>query len=308
MADQPKKRRRTKKRLLMGEINIVSQPHSLDTYIEAVETLCKEKVQAPYHGQRYLEIGNCRSLEDERLPNAITGRIFVFSKFNFDDPWLNTVRAAEATDEDLKAVNIPGHLVPEFRHFRYIFDVRKHRFYFEKYSELKGHLSAKAFCQALNKLFQSSELAGKFDEINAFVVADDDAVNKILGLNKLRKLFIQIYRPNPDDDDFESSVLAELNMQNVGVKEETFIKAPGVKSIIPNALTKKLAHLAARYGVAEGWGKDPTTNQPVHVNTETHPKDHTVVYGDGEDSLDKMIAYIKDKNDVEAEDEDRGDA
>ncbi len=158
-------------------------------------------------------------------------------------------------------------------------------------------------------MLHSPPLAEKFDEINAFVVADEEAVDLILDLNKLRKLFIQLHRPNPDDDDFEAEVLAELNKQNVGVKEETFIKAPGVKAIIPNKMTRMLAHLAARVGFVEGWGKDPSNNQPITVNTETHPKDHVVVYGEGEDSLDKIVDYIKNKNDVDAknEKEDRGD-
>jgi hypothetical protein len=45
------------------------------------------------------------------------------------------------------------------------------------------------------------------------------------------------------------------------------------------------------------------------VDTEKHPKDHIVVFGDGEDSLDKMLDYIKDKNDKKSEvDLNRGDA
>ncbi|HZY72981.1 MAG TPA: DUF4747 family protein, partial [Edaphobacter sp.] len=113
---------------------------------------------------------------DPRIPNALTGRLFVFSKFNFDDPWLNTVRNAQATDAELEELKIPPHLVPEFRHFRYIFDVRKHKFYFEKYSDVKGHLSSKAFTRALNAMLSSAALAGRFDEINAYTVSDDEAV------------------------------------------------------------------------------------------------------------------------------------
>jgi hypothetical protein len=297
----PRQRRRAKRRLVMGEINIVSQPHRVDTYIEAIKALCDQKVQVTYHGQRYIEIGSCRDLDDARIPNGVTGRLFVFSKFNFDDPWLNTARNAQATDKDLEELKIPPHLVPEFRHFRYLFDVRKHKLYFEKFSELKGNLSSKAFTRALNLMFQSGALKGKFEEINAFAVADDEAVDLILGLNKLRKLFIQVYRPNPDDDDFDQSVLDELSAQNVSVLEETLIKAPGVDSIVPSALTRKLAHLGARLGLVEGWGKNPDNNQPVTMNTEEHPKDHIVVFGDGEDSLDKMIDYIKNKNDTDAD-------
>lgn len=304
----PRKRRRAKRRIVMGEINIVSQPHRLDTYIETIEALRDQRVQVPYHGQRFIEIGSARPLDDERLPNALTGRLFVFSKFNFDDPWLNIARNAQATEDELAEVNIPPHLVPEFRYFRFIFDVRRHRFYFEKYSVLKGHLSSKAFSQALNRMLHSPALAGKFEEINSFVVADEEAVDLILSLNKLRKLFIKVHRPNPDDDDFETEVLAELNLQHVGVKEETFIKSPGVAAIVPNNLTKKMAYLASRVGTVIGWGKDPVNNQPITVNTDTHPKDHVVAYGEGEDSLDRMVEYIKDKNDADtAGDEGAGD-
>jgi hypothetical protein len=145
-----RRRRPPQKRIVMGEINIVSQPHTARSYVEAIKLLCDQRVQVPYHGQRFIEFGSCRDLSDPRLADALTGRLFVFSKFNFQDPWLNIARNAQATDEELAAIKIPAHLVPEFRYFRYIFDVQRHTLYFEKYSTTKGHLSTRAFAIILS--------------------------------------------------------------------------------------------------------------------------------------------------------------
>jgi hypothetical protein len=172
-------------RIVLGELNIVSQPHSIDTYIEAFKVLAQNKVQVQYHLHRQIEVGTCTDLEDVRVPNAVTGYFFVFSRVNFDDPWLNIARNAEATNADLAQLNIPAHLAPEFRRFRYIFDVRKHILYFEKYSADRKSLSTKAFAQAINRLLHAGVLTNTFDEINAFIVSDHEGIEKILNLPKL---------------------------------------------------------------------------------------------------------------------------
>jgi hypothetical protein len=245
---KPRKRRVPKKRITLGEINIVSQPHTSDDYILAFQELADSKVQVQYHLHRQIEIGTCRPLNDARLPGALTGLFFVFSRVNFDDPWLNTLRNAEATDQDLAQLSIPSHLAPEFRRFRYVFDVGYHRLYFEKVSADRKSLSPKALVQAINKMFFSAPLAGMFEEINAFLVSDKEAVDKILRLPKLRWLLIKLYRPNPDDDGFEDEILKQMYAEHIGVRETTLIKSPGAAAIIPSIITSKLAHLAAKFG------------------------------------------------------------
>jgi hypothetical protein len=293
--EAPRRRRRVKKRVVLGELNVVSQPHSVDSYIEAFKVLAQNKVQVQYHLHRQIEIGTCFDLNDTRVPNAVTGHFFVFSRVNFDDPWLNILRNAEATNADLAQLNIPSHLAPEFRRFRYIFDVRKHALYFEQFNIERKNLSTKAFTQAVNKLFNSSALAGKFEEIHAFTVSDKEAVDRILNLPKLRALYIKLYRPNPDDDEFESEVLAEMNAENVSVRETNLIKAPGAKAIIPSRITQKLAYLAAKIGFVAGKGRDDKGG-PINADTETHPVQHNVVFGETDDPTNAMIDFIYDKN------------
>jgi hypothetical protein len=307
-ADEPGRRRRvSKKRIVMGEINIVSQPHTLDLYIEAFKELHQAKSKVLYHGHRYIEIGTCRELDDVRLPNALTGHFFVFSQINFDDPWLNMLRNAEATDTELNQLNIPPHLAPEFRRFRYVFDCRKHILYFEKFSIGRQHLSPKAFAQSLNRLLHEPILFGKFKEINAFTVPDEQAIETILTLNKLRRLFMRLHRPNPDDDDFEKGILNQLNTEHVGVQETNLLKAPREPAIAPSEFTKKIARLSAKFGHVIGWGKDKQ-NAPIKVDTESHPKEHNIIFKETEDALEKMVQYIYEKNQSSSEVETKGDA
>jgi len=297
----PRRRRVPRRRIVMGEINIVSHPHTIDLYIDAFKALHQHRAQAQYHGHRYIEIGNCYDLEDIRIPNGLAGRFFVFSRVNFDDPWLNMLRNKEATDAELEQIKIPPHLVPEFRQFRFIFDVRKHRLYYEKYSSGGHHISPQAVRQSLERLLHVPALAGMFDEIHAHTVADKEAVDRILGLTKLRRLFMRLYRPNPDDAEFEAEILQELDEQGVSVVERTLIKAPGQPKIIANALTPQLAHLAAHIGYVVGWGKDEQ-GAPVTVDTEDHPVEHNVVFEATADPVDKMIDYIAEKNAKESDD------
>lgn len=297
MSDQAKparKKRVRKLRILWGEVNIFSQPHSADRYLKAFDLLNERKTKVLFYGQRQIELGTLRALGDARLPDAITGFFFIFSQINFDDPWLNTARNAEATDADLEQLNIPPHLQPEFRRFRYIFDPHTHRLFFEMYTRERHHISPKAFGQAVGLLLQSVT-PEVFDEANAVVIPDKTVVENILKLNRLRRIDLVVHRPNPDDDDFEAEILGDLNAEHVGTLEQTLIKAPGAAAITPSAITKRLVRLAAKFGFVNAWGKTPE-GVTTHESTAAHPKEHTVVYGEFEDSLDKAVEYIAKQN------------
>ncbi|HTW34993.1 MAG TPA: DUF4747 family protein [Rhizomicrobium sp.] len=97
---------------------------------------CSESVPISPKGN-----GAIKQRSDRRLPDALTGFFYIFSKINFDDPWLNTARNAEATEDELEQLNIPEHLAPEFRRFRYIFDPHKHRLFFEIYTRDRDTIS-----------------------------------------------------------------------------------------------------------------------------------------------------------------------
>jgi hypothetical protein len=289
-AKKPRERRIRKLRIVLGEVNVFSQPHSPQRYLQAFDLLNTQKAKVPFHGHRYIELGTLGKLDDDRLPDAITGDFYIFSKINFDDPWLNLARNAEATDADLEKLNIPANLAPEFRRFRYVFDPHRHRLFFETLTRDRHHISPKAFGQALGRLLQST-VPTAFTEVNVIVIPDKSVVDTILQLNKLRRIELVIHRTNPDDDEFEQEVLDELNAENVGTLEQTLIKAPGVPAITPSELTRKLAHLAARFGFVKAWGKNDD-GAPIHKDTKSEPKEHPVVYRETEDSLDKAVEYI----------------
>jgi hypothetical protein len=294
----PRKRRVVKKRIVISELNIVSQPHSPAMYAAAFHTLAAEKTRVQYHLHRRIEVGTCVPLNDSRLPDALTGSLFIFSRVNFDDPWLNMAANAEATEKDLEQLSIPPHLAPELRSVRYILDINRHRFFFESVSADNKSVSAKSLAKSLNLMFQADSIKAMFEEINAFVVSDKEAVEKILHLPKLRRLEIRLFRPNPDDDSFEHDVLKNMNSEHVGVQEITLIKAPGALSIVPSAMTEKLARLAARFGFVEGRGRDE--NGPIKADTEQHPVEYPIAYSETEDALDKTVGFIAEKNEADA--------
>ncbi|HET9130084.1 MAG TPA: DUF4747 family protein, partial [Terriglobia bacterium] len=265
-------------------------PHSAERYLSAFNTLNDAKPRTLYHAHRQIELGTLRALDDDRLPDAITGYFYIFSKVNFNDPWLNTIRNDQATEEELRALNIPRHLAPEFRRFRYVFDPHRHRLFFETFTRERHYISPRAFGSAVGRLLQTV-IPEAFDEVNAVVIPDQTAVDNILDMNRLRKLSLVINRPNPDDDEFETEFLGELDEENVGTVQQVLIKAPGVPAIIPNMVTRQLAHLAAKFGFAEGWGKN-AEGASIRRDTEQSPKEHTVVFADTEDSLDKAIEFI----------------
>jgi hypothetical protein len=114
-------------------------------------------------------------------------------------------------------------------------------------------------------------------------IPEDDAVEKILALNKLRRLTITIWRPNPAEDLYEeeAEILKRIEEEHAKSLTVEYIKAPGVPSLTPTERTRRLALIASRNGTVQGEGKAENGTKLIE-STDKHPKQ--VSYVIGEDS------------------------
>ena len=157
-----------------------------------------------------------------------------------------------------------------------------------------NYVSAKAFGQSIERMLATLP-STIFHETKAVVVPDHTAIERIFTLNKLRKIEFVLYRPNPDDDEFEESVLADLEAENIGTEHQTLIKAPGVPAIIPSDTRKKILRMASRFGFVRAWGKNEE-GATIRKDTESQPKEYVVTYTETEDGLDKTVEHIVNLN------------
>jgi hypothetical protein len=116
-----------------------------------------------------------------------------------------------------------------------------------------------------------------FEEINVVVSPSSESLDRIFKLPNLRKLEININRPNPDDlDAEEDKIFKKLDNQNAK-KQEFVLTAIPKQGIVPDKDTKILARVAANNGSVMATGYD-AEEQRVFISTEDHPWEHTVQY------------------------------
>lgn len=122
----------------------------------------------------------------------------------------------------------------------------------------------------MRKLFSSTEIVEDFGEIDITVIPEKERIEEILRIKMLRKLTVEIERPNPDDlDGLEHEILEEMANENIGRKKVEIIAQKG-SSISPSEATKNLSRVAANNGHVEGEGYD-SNGKRVRESTVDHP-------------------------------------
>ena len=88
------------------------------------------------------------------------------------------------------------------------------------------------------------------------IVPEEDAIEKVLGLARLDRVFILLKRPNPGDHDGGDAdeVLRELHEQNIRQAEYRFARQPGTDGIHLNEENETWAEVAAQNGYVQSSG------------------------------------------------------
>ena len=162
--------------------------------------------------------------------------------------WFDVENFDIASEEDVKQINIPEYLRPNFSQFYFSLNSDLHVIAFELYSESKG-LSSKSVQKYFDAILRRTEIRDRFGFVEADVIKSYGEVNRILSLPKLKELRFIIKRPNPDDvsGDLATDIEERLREQNAEKYEES-ISSRSEDGLSPNERSKKLASVAAENG------------------------------------------------------------
>ncbi|MEA1830938.1 DUF4747 family protein [Methylobacterium durans] len=256
------------KQIVLGALNITADPHPEGVYQRLLEMAADREIEV--WGSDYAKITKPKPRRSD--PNVLTGEILVWTVVDRQGEWIDKETNAKATPDRMREIRIPDPLEPNFRAFSYAFVLNRHRLVYEMRNEFGhnfGHTRADRF---FRELFSREVLGSDQPEVSVTVIPEDDTVQKILALPKLKTLEIHLSRPNPDDlEDDTARLLDELESQ--GAKSQTIIlkKAPKIPSLTPNDTTQRLALVASENGYVSARGVDAEGN-PVEESTKRHPK------------------------------------
>jgi hypothetical protein len=254
----------------VGALNIVASPHPPGTYLRLLQHVAGKEV--PLWGSDRAKITEPREIDGRE--DDFFGEVLIWTHIDTDSPWINKDTDTEATDEELKpvveALGAQENLEPNFRPFTYILNQAEHVVLIEVRNEAGQHLSPKRAKRLFDLLFEN--LPADLPEVDVTVIPEEESLEAIFAIPRLRKLEIFIKRPNPDDlDDAYKRVMGTLEEEGARSQKIEKTKAAKKPTLTPNEETKRLAVIASTNGYVSGEGKDES-GTAVFESTEKHPK------------------------------------
>ncbi|HMO28592.1 DUF4747 family protein [Enterovirga sp.] len=254
--------------IILGALNIVASPHPEGIYLRLLES--SADIEIELYGNDWAKI--TKPLARAGHPDHFLGQILVWTHVDKSGRWIHKNKNKEATDEDKAGITIPDPLQPNFRPFSYGFILSKHRLVVEYKNEFGDRFGAKRAERFFARLFSKETLGHEFPEVSVTAIPEDDTIQKILSIPRLRRLEIHLRRPNPDDlSDDVARILAELEEQGAKSQDIILTKAPKIDSLTPNEETVKLAKVAAENGYVRGRGAS-NDGTVLDESTKEHPK------------------------------------
>ncbi len=262
-------------------------PHSEARYSELIKALFAAKNSAATRGTSKMMIGRLYSRPEASAESGmVSGEIYTFFDLDTKSPWLNTERSEEALENEVKEVFIPENLKPHFSKFVFVFILSTHRMYIQLKSGRRS-LGIQAAAAGFSRLLAMPELED-YAPVDVTAEPSKDVVDRIFDMPFLRRLHIELLRPNPDDGHRdERRLLARLESVSASKMSEDWISEKET-SLRPDDETKMLAQIAASNGFVEASGRD-LNNAPTSISTRESPLIEKVLFNPRESSL---IAFM----------------
>jgi hypothetical protein len=252
----------------VAALNIVASPHPPGTYLKLFQHVAGKEV--PLWGSDRAKITEPRAIDGRA--DDFFGEVLIWTHIDTDIPWINKDTDTEATDEEMQPVveALPDNLEPNFRPFTYLLNQAEHIVLIETRNEARQRLAPKRAKRMFDLLFEG--LPPDLPEVDVTVIPEEESLEKIFAIQRLRKLEIFIKRPNPDDlgDDYKR-IMDGLEAEGARSQKIEKIKAAKRPTLTPSDETKRLAVIASTNGYVSGEGKDES-GTAVFESTEGHPK------------------------------------
>lgn len=200
---------------------------------------------------------------------TMIGVMLKYDELPSEDEWFNTDNFDGASEEDLKEIIIPERLKPNYARFYFSLDPKLHVVAFQSYGGSKS-LSTLSVEKYFKGALLWKEVTDAFGDVDADILTDYGAVDRILDLENLKELEIIIRPPNSDDigETLAHVIEERLREQNADEYRER-LKAKGKKRLEPNPRTRALAHVAAENGEVKA--KNQEGGAQVVYNSDASP-------------------------------------
>lgn len=258
------------RRITVAALNIaLHAPHPSNRYIELIQKTFRRRSIVRMGSLHGAMLGSLSRPDEKGRDIYLSGDIYRFVKLDPSEPWFNSETKEPATEDEVDTIKIPGHLLPHLQRIPFIFNVRRHKFWYVARDQ-KNSLAPAVAARFLETILQSTALALDFPEVSVTAVPESSSVDNILGLPGLEYLRIELVRPNPDNgESAEARWLRRLEEQETTkAKLELFHAKNAV--VKPDKETREMAEVAAANGSVYGRGRN-ADGLPVEDSTKARP-------------------------------------
>ena len=262
-------------------LNIVCQPHPNDIYHDLFRYAGEERKGFRYFGERYATISPVSQLEDD----VFSGRLAT---------WIEPDRTAKTIDVssleqrlfDESGVVIPRGIGLNSRVFNFALNTKNHLLVLELENDEKQSISPAQGQRALQNILRGVKHPD-IEEVSVFVRSKRDAVSRILSLPEIRKIEIDLFRPNPGDySDDEEEILKELEEENAKRRKTEIVRAPKRETLKLNTRHLAMANVAKDNGHVTVNGTDEN-GERIRLSTKEMPE---IIYRGSTDDSGGIVA------------------
>ena len=249
----------------IGFVNVVASPHPDGIYESSISQLANIPVNV--RGKDFAIITAPKAVADDE--GIYEGIISVWTDIDSSEP---SIDKSTFVQKDVEAALKKIFTERGFnnRSFSYVLDNKTHKVAVELRNSIGKTISIRQAGKIFDLLF--SKLNNDRQNFETTVIPEEDALSRVLGLDRLDKIIIVIKRPNPGDHHGTDAneILAELHEQNMKRAEYTFARQPGTDGIHLNEENQTRAEVAATNGYVDSTGLDGDETQ--HRSTKEYPK------------------------------------
>ena len=259
-------------------LNIVTHPHSPANYVDLLYDILDIDDPVQVRGTKASIITMLWTSDEDsfwpksdkkKVPKSVSGIIATFDRINFGADWLSLKSKKSATENELAEIRIPRHIHPNAQYFLFTFFPRKHVMYVvteQQYDRLTPGAAATVF----RKFCEKDAIASKYGKVEVSVLPDQEKLEEIFRLPRMRKVHLEFALPNPDQfDDPSKGVYKRFKKMGAGrvVQELT---ALATEKLTPDHELKTYMQVAADNGYVTAEGSDDQGKKIV-LSTRDHP-------------------------------------
>ena len=251
-----------------GVLNIVSHPHPSGTYRRIFQLAGEMSGGVNFRGDQFART----SPISETRNGVFTGRIAIWTEIDKNAKTIQKRTLIEAALTDTTA-RIPDDIGFNSKIFAFAVRESDHKMYVELINEERQTVSIKSVQKIMQKIFDAVK-PNDIDEISVFVVSRNNAIEKILEIERLTKIEIALEMPNPDDlDDAKKKILEEIERMRAKKLKTEITIARGETTLLLDDRYRAMAELAKDNGYVNAVGKEDGVR--VERSSKDYPQEIT---------------------------------